>query len=392
MSKNFLPAICSLFPESKSPRQSVRLSWRLVRRKGRPFLMAPEKSRSAADSLMLYSAHRPLGKLWRSLVALILSTPPLPKFLDEVAIEADTASEFMQFLALQSGIAASQLPSPAIQFPGDPAKKMQLVLLLFDAGGQPIRVVKVGLDSACRGTVEREADLLSNFPKHGIGYAALTGRFSSDTISAFAADFLSGDSLDNDLGIESLFHDWLSDEPCEPIQNLVAWGELQSAALAADLPHWPLLRDALAEQTVRTTISHGDFTPWNVRIMGSGDIRAFDWERGHLKGVPAWDWFHFIVQSRILVKRNTPERVAAELEQLVGSPRFQNYAADAGIREIIEPLLLAYLLQQQLVVRPSEGSDETDALFRLLWKKWRAKETADKPQPAQANDLLMPTR
>jgi hypothetical protein len=236
---------------------------------------------------------------------------------------------------------------------------------------------------------EREAALLSNLPKNVIGCTGITGRLSADTLSAFATAFFSGDSLDTDLGIEKLFHAWLNAAPPEPIQNLATWRELQSVAKGAGLPQWPVLRDALAEQMVRTTIYHGDFAPWNVRMTNLENIRAFDWERGHLKGIPAWDWFHFIVQTSILVKRYSPERGAAELEQLVHSPRFQKYASDAGISEIVEPLLLAYLFDQKLVVQPLEGGEQTDRLFQLLWSHWQMKtHAASVVKPSSAEERM----
>ena len=362
MLKDVLPAIRALFAGAKPCRSPVNFSWRLVRRKKRPFLLLPEKSGSSSDSFQLYSAHRPLAKLWRSLIPLLLRTP-LTKFYGRVTIEADSDSEFVQFLAQQSGLPAAQLTSPAIKFGGVVGKTKRLVLLLCDAGGHPIRVIKVGLDPAGRAATEREAVLLSCLPKGVIGCTGITGRFSSDTLSAFATAYFSGASLDTDLGIEKLFHDWLNAAPPEPIMTLAIWRELRSVAKGAGLPQWPILRDALAQQAVRTTIYHGDFAPWNVRMTNLENIRAFDWERGHLKGIPAWDWFHFIIQTSILVKRYSPERVAAELEQLVHSPRFKKYASDAGISEIVEPLLLAYLLEQKLIVRPLEGNEQTDQLF-----------------------------
>jgi hypothetical protein len=389
MLKDVLPAIRTLFAGAKPCRSLVNFSWRLVRRKKRPFLLLPEKSGSSSDSFQLYSAHRPLAKLWRSLIPLLLRTP-LAKFYGRVTIEADSDSEFVQFLAQQSGLPAAQLTSPAIKFGGVVGKTKRLVLLLCDAGGHPIRVIKVGLDPAGRAATEREAALLSCLPKDVIGCTGITGRFSSDKLSAFATAYFSGASLDTDLGIEKLFHDWLNAAPPEPIMTLAIWRELRSVAKGAGLPQWPILRDALAQQAVRTTIYHGDFAPWNVRMTNLETIRAFDWERGHLKGIPAWDWFHFIIQTSILVKRYSPERVAAELEQLVHSPRFKKYANDAGISEIVEPLLLAYLLEQKLIVRPLEGNEQTDQLFRLLWDKWQFKETAGEPTTAPVADFRMP--
>src|SRR5208282_4485635 len=100
MSKNVLPAITALFAGAKPCREPVNLSWRLVRRKKRPFLLLPETS-GASDSLELYSAQRPLARLWRSLAPLLLWTP-LSKLFGRVAIEADADLDFMQFLARQA--------------------------------------------------------------------------------------------------------------------------------------------------------------------------------------------------------------------------------------------------------------------------------------------------
>ena len=72
MFKNVLPAITALFASAKPCRKPVDFSWRLVRRKKRPFLLLPEKSGRASDSFELYSAHRPLAKLWRLLFPLLL--------------------------------------------------------------------------------------------------------------------------------------------------------------------------------------------------------------------------------------------------------------------------------------------------------------------------------
>ena len=62
MFKNVLPATTALFASAKPCRKPVDFSWRLVRRKKRPFLLLPEKSGRASDSFELYSAHRPLAK------------------------------------------------------------------------------------------------------------------------------------------------------------------------------------------------------------------------------------------------------------------------------------------------------------------------------------------
>ncbi len=373
MSSKVTPAITALFSGPEPVRTPVIFSWRLVRRRGRPFLLLPGNSRRAAHDLELYLAQRPLAKLCRSLIPVILSTPAA-RIFEPVSIAADADANWMRFLTRQAGLEDGALATPVIKFGGVAGKTSRLILLLHDAGGHPIRVVKAGLDPAGRALTTREADLLSRLPAGVIGCTGISGRFSSETVSAFATTYFPGASLDNDVGIEKLFRCWLNELPLVSLESLASWHELESMAHAADIPEWAWLRDALAGQKVRTTLFHGDFTPWNVRMENLETIQAFDWERGHLHGIPAWDWFHFIVQTSILVKRHSRERIAAELEQLFQSPRFQNYAAEAGISHCFEPLLLAYLLHQRLVVQPEEGRERTRRLFQLLWQQWRMKQ------------------
>jgi hypothetical protein len=134
---------------------------------------------------------------------------------------------------------------------------------------------------------------------------------------------------------------------------------------------------------VRGTLHHGDFAPWNIRAINVSNVQVFDWERGNLRGIPGWDWFHFIIQTAILARRLSAECVAAEVEQLLLSPRFEKYAAVAGIGEIARPLALGYLLHHQWAVRPREGGQAAGQLFDLLAERWGFQPQAREgsPQP-----------
>jgi len=382
------PAITTLFASAGPQAEVMTFSWRLIRRKNNPFLLLPEHSDRTTDHLELYTAQRRLAKMSRSTLPLLLRTPA-GKLFERVTIRTDTNSDFMRFLAEQAGVPPGELEAPAIKFGGVVGRTSRVVLLLCDAGGHPIRVIKAGLNPAGRAATEREADLLTRLPVGMIGCTGISGRFTSSTMSAFATTFFSGASLDNDVGIETLFHAWLTDTPPEPIEHLASWRELESIANSADIAEWPALRNALVGLPVRPTLYHGDFAPWNVRMTNLENIRAFDWESGHLKGIPAWDWFHFIVQTSILVKRHSRERAAAELEQLIQSPRFQNYARRAGISEVIEPLLLAYLLHHRLVTQPLEGRRRSERLFQWLWRHWQMRLYPGQPLPGAEAGLTL---
>lgn len=97
---------------------------------------------------------------------------------------------------------------------------------------------------------------------------------------------------------------------------------------------------------------------------------ALDWERGQLSGVPGWDWFHFVVQSAVLVKKLSGPALRGELETLLRSEDFSAYANRCGIAGDEQELALAYLLYNVEVLKPSEGRAEIRALLEQLTDSW----------------------
>ncbi len=95
-----------------------------------------------------------------------------------------------------------------------------------------------------------------------------------------------------------------------------------------------------------------------------------DWERGQLAGPPGWDWFHYVLQTAILVQKATTPAVISQAEALLGSDAFQAYAARAGIAGAERPLLLAYLVHCVEVTKPAEGLPQTQELLTALGERW----------------------
>lgn len=369
MSKTIQPVIAELFQNGKPHGRSLDFTWRLVWRRRRPFLLLPVSATDVRVSLALYSAQRKRAKIWRAVLPLVFNTPAAAVF-QRVHFQADESSEVVGFLSEQSGVPVDQLQTPAIKFGGMEIQKSRLVLLACDQTRRPAKVIKLGLDAAGRAATEREADLLEKLPVNTLGCIRTTGRLTTPKISAFATAYFPGESPEDDAGMETLFHSWINPEPAGPIERLDSWHELETVVANADPGAWQALRPALAGKTVRSTLYHGDFAPWNIRAVNSQNLQAFDWERGSLHGIPAWDWFHFIVQTAILARRYSVERAAAEVEELLQSPRFEKYAAAAGISPIVKPLLLAYLLHHRWVIQPLEGRETTAKLQELLAARW----------------------
>jgi hypothetical protein len=53
---------------------------------------------------------------------------------------------------------------------------------------------------------------------------------------------------------------------------------------------------------VRCGLSHGDFAPWNTRVSGE-NMYVFDWEMASWESPLLWDRFHFLTQTRSLLRR-----------------------------------------------------------------------------------------
>ena len=369
MFRTVLPTIEVLFASDGRPRQPLQLDWRLIRRKGQPFLLLPTTMKNVRVGLELYAAQRRRAKIWRALLPLLFKTPAASLF-ERVYFEADAGSEIMQFLARQSGMPANRMQASAIKF-GGAAQRSRLALLLCDDTQRPVSVVKVGLNPAGREAIDREADLLEQLPPGTLGCIRTIGRLNTPALSAFATAYFPGDSPYDDAGMEHLFHAWLNPGPFMPITSLQTWRELAAELAAVNPGAWQVISLALAEKTVRTTLQHGDFAPWNIRAINAQNLQVYDWERGQLQGIPGWDWFHFVVQTAILARRHSVQRVAAEAEQLLQSDRFKKYAVEAGISDFVQPLLLAYLLHQKWVIKPLEGRERTSELFELLSARWQ---------------------
>jgi hypothetical protein len=374
MAKSIQPLIETLFRAENPSGRRLVFHWRLVQRQGRPLLLLPEDSMDLRTGLELYSAQRRRAKIWRAMLPKIIRSPAASLFR-RIRFEADANSEFVRFLAEQSGVPAEQLRAPAIKFGGLGEKKTRLALLVCDQTNRPAKVIKVGLNAEGRAATEREADVLAQLPVEVIGCIRMSGRQATEKWSAFATPFFPGDSPENDAGLEIVFNSWLKLGEPTAIGEFDSWRELEKQVPAAQSEIFQSLTVALAGKKICSTLYHGDFTPWNLRAINVMNLQAYDWEVGYLRGIPGWDWFHFIVQTSILVKRHSPERVAAELEQLIQSPRFFKYAQAAGIEKIIEPLLLAYLLHQEHVIRPLQGRETTRRLFELLWLHWQPGKT-----------------
>ncbi len=346
---------------------------RIVQRSGRPFLILPADFSLASQALALYPAQTFRARLARFSLALALKLK-LPVVPRTVPVPISCEEPFAAYLSQCAGGRA--FPRFAILSGNPKADGRRFVILLFNGENQPVAVVKAGIGESAIRLIAHEASFLTAVPPGIPGPPRLRSTFRSPRVHALALDFIAGDSPrpDDDTGFESLLISWIDPKRTTTIRDLPAWQTL--AEHPGPRPAgWQRLENAVCHPA----IYHGDFAPWNIKLS-DGAWQALDWERGELIGMPAWDWFHYVIQSAVLIKREPVERLAVRVETLLASEKFVRYAGQAGIAGIERMLVLAYLIYAIEVLKQTEELPRIRSLLDSLSRRWDGKEATPASQ------------
>jgi hypothetical protein len=359
-----------LFPASAGPGRGVRIELRLLKKGGRPFLLLPGQPRPAAATLDLYPAQTRRARMARALVRCLLRAS-LPLGTERVSLAIWPEDPFARFLSSLAGESLPALPALGILAGNPMSDGQRFLLLVFDAGQRPVAVVKAGLSQRARALVEQEERFLAAVPEKTLAIPRLRAKFDSPRLRALALDFFPGDSPlpRHEAALLSLLSAWVDPERTIILSDAPDWTRLQTAASARDL--FSVVAAPLRGRTLHPAIHHGDFAPWNIKVSPAGAWTALDWERGELTGIPGWDWFHYVIQSGILVEHLPATLLVQRVESLLSSGAFRQYAVCAGILGCERDLALAYLLHVVEVVKPSEGLAPTRELLEALADRWR---------------------
>lgn len=360
----------ALLPAPARPEDVVVFRMRLLRRHGQPLLLVPEQRAAVPEALALYPAQTSRARLARGLAGICLRVG-LPLGSERLTLRVDRRTLFTRFLFPGGEVA------PGASFAllcGNPrARGRRCILLVFDPAGRPCRLVKAGVGPDAVELVRREAAFLRTLPVGTASAPALLGEFRGQNQAAMALEYAPGVNPDpGQVGpLARLLTSWLRPAERVALVELAAWRRLV-AATGAD-PLLGRLAAAVGDARVVGSLHHGDLAPWNIRVApDTGRWVVLDWERGERSGPPGWDWFHFVIQTEILVRRARPEAIARRLEALLASPEFAHYARVAGIESHARALAVAYLLYTVRVMPPTEGAETTRAVLDRLARHWMA--------------------
>jgi hypothetical protein len=366
-SRNFLR---ELFAIAENDPRGIPVEMRLFRKGGQPFLLLPRLPHAAALSLDLYPAQTPRARLAKAFLRQLVRFSA-PFGAEDIQFTIAPADPFLWFLGSLAGERSPASPTFGV-LAGNPASDGQRFLfLVINADQTPVAVVKAGLSDRAKALIEWEESFLTKAAGKPKGVPRLRATFQSPRLRALALDFFSGDSPGSrhEGVLPSLLTSWVDVSREMPLSDTPDWERLELAA-SANQNSSRLLR-RLRERKIHPAIHHGDFAPWNVKVSASGEWTVLDWERGELTGIPAWDWFHYVVQPAILVQRLTSSALVQRLEELLASVPFKQYADLAGLAGCERELLQAYLLHVLEVIKPSEGLGATRELAAALSTRWK---------------------
>jgi hypothetical protein len=350
--------------DQSSSKATINVS--MILRSGQPLLILPADSKTASRALALYSAQTPKARLAKSLLALALKWN-LPLRLPHRAVTVSLEEPFARFLAQFVG--GRGLPRLAILSGNPKADGRRFVILVFNEKHEPAAVVKAGIGESAIRLVEDEASFLASVPRSTQGAPRLRETFRSPRVHALALDFLPGRSPDkkDEAGIEPLLTSWIDPNRITTIRELPAWQRLAGKS-GPESPGWKEW-GRLAETSCHPVIYHGDFAPWNIKTS-NGVWQVLDWERGELTGVPGWDWFHYVIQGAVLIRREPVDALVERVERMLGSESFKRYVALAKINGMEQSLVLAYLNYSMQILRQTEELPRIQSLLKHLSEKW----------------------
>jgi len=329
----------------------------------------PGNPRLAAEVFALYPAQTPKARIARAAIRWAVAAH-LPLGNEKVPLSFFPASPFVRFLADLAGSPPEKLPALGILAGNPNTPGRRFILLIFAAEGNPVAVVKAGLAGRAKELIERERVFLAAAPGKFPALPRLRAAFENRPLRALALDYFPGRSprREDEAALPRLLSSWVNPESKVPVSQTRVWQELETQCAAH--PIFGALAKKLRDRLVGRTLYHGDFAPWNIKVAPDGSWTALDWERGDWTGMPAWDWFHYVLQPAILVSRQSIPVLIAQLEKLCVSPEFRPYAQLSAIAGAERELAVAYLLHHNEVVQPSEGLPQSRELLAATAAAW----------------------
>ena len=326
------------------------------------WLLPVDHGTLAAASTTIPHPHRRAARLQRLVLMLLLKAGRLQTRSRLITVAAKRQPAIVRsFERLFPGLTFDLSISA-----GTPGPMRKPTVACFDRNGTPLAFAKVATTPAAEALIHNEAAVLRHIESEprlrGIAprllaettcdgratvvQSVLTGRLAPVTLGEAHRDFLS--ALESDATYSVAAQPFV-----RALLDRLRW----QPGIADECR--PVVEDAvraLAGTLLPSTLMHGDFAPWNLRVQDDA-IRAFDWEYGVVDGLPGLDELHHVWQTRTLLDKQEPALVVQALDALA-------ITLPIGLDAKQARALVSLYLAHGLIHRFKLGCDDADPLVQ----------------------------
>ncbi len=332
------------------------------------FLIPLCSRKTAAKSLSTYSAHKPLARAFKWLLAkglrMGLAQPLLRQrvLIPEAGAEPGPSARTMSLEQdLAHALGKSEIFLGVAL--GTPSPHQKPLVQVMDREGRALAYAKIGWNENTIGIVQNEAQVLeklagTRFTSASIPNALIAEEWNGNYLLLQSAPPSEGWTPSRDMSVNHVrFVSELSriNETKAALRESSWWKGLQErierldesgSAYDADLVRWALDECAMnfGDKPVSFGMKHGDFAPWNLLQKGQ-ELFVLDWEYSDSQAPLGFDLFHFAIQRAALVSEDRPMQIARDL---LGSTelnrRLREYFEGVGIAaSLIDSYLALYV-------------------------------------------------
>lgn len=361
-----------------------------------PRFLIPLKSRkSAANSLSVYSAHKPLARTFKWVLAKSLRTGLAQPFLRQrvfvrgegsAAKTPGNAESLEQFLAQ---VLERKEVCLGVSL-GMPTAHQKPLFQVMDRDGRALAYAKIGWNEETIRIVQKEAAALQKLSSCKFTSASVPRALVAENWNGYFLMLQSGPSSEgwtpsreiSDSHLKFLSELNMIDHRKERLQESAWWKKIQERIMAlnemgsfydADLVRWTLDECAVTfgETEVSFGMKHGDFAPWNLLQKGR-ELFVLDWEYADGHAPLGEDLFHFAIRRAALVNEARPKDIARDLLGATDVNRsireyFAGVGIEAGLIHSFLALHVADTLSWQLC-RDKGRQDSKTIHIRDIWR------------------------
>jgi hypothetical protein len=356
-----------------------------------PRLLIPMASKlSAAASLGLYNAQRPLARMARKALSIGLSlgvTQPFLKNRLYLSIRKDfceNGSKMPLILEALKEVFDNKRICLALAA-GTPGVHRKPVIQVMEEKGRILGYAKVGWNQATIRLVRNEENILRRLSKISFTTAQIPTvlhalSWNHASILVTSAPPSRTNRPPQQLHTSHLqFVNELSaiDKNVISFPESLFWQTLQARAkmLEEAFPYYSHLinwgvekaHERFSGLSLPFSWRHGDFVPSNTKLLVDNYLFIFDWEYAQRDSPPAWDLFHFLVQTGVLIHRWKPIRI---LQSIFEGPAIRHFFSRLGFEnEWINSFFMLYLLDvlSWELVRSGHLVDLAEQQLREAW-------------------------